>query len=248
MTTILPPWAMIFAAGKGTRMMPLTLDKPKPMLAVAGQPLLAHALDRVAEAGMAHAVVNAHHCPQVIADYLPTRTTPADVRLSLEADLLETGGGVKHALEAGILDTTEAFVAMNADILCTNPEGQNTLQHMAQLWQDLGDKVDVLLLLIPKGKAWGHESANGDYALADNGQLTRLSNPAAPYVYAGWQITRPQLYDDADLGERFSNLEIFDRAEKAGRLYGMEHQGGWYHFSTPEALARFEEEMPHHGA
>jgi MurNAc alpha-1-phosphate uridylyltransferase len=229
---------MVFAAGKGVRMMPLTAHTPKPMLEVAGQPLLGHMLDRFAQAGVENVVVNAHHLPDIIAGYLPRRTTPKNLILSREQELLETGGGVRFALEHNRLSTREPFYGANADILWTDG-ATPALNRLAQEWQRLGDAVDVLLLLVPMDKAWGLDSGKGDYAMNAQGQLTRLSNPQAPYVYGGVQITRPALYDGYAAGARFSNLEIFDAAQAKGRLYGLVHDGNWYHFSTPESLPRF---------
>jgi MurNAc alpha-1-phosphate uridylyltransferase len=100
--------------------------------------------------------------------------------------------------------------------------------------------MDVLLLLVPKDRAWGHEGNKGDYAMNAEGRLMRLSNPDAPYIYAGVQIVRPQMYADPALGARFSNLKIFDAAEAKGRLFGLVHDGGWFHFSTPQSLALFQ--------
>lgn len=223
--------AMIFAAGKGVRMMPLTANRPKPMIEVDGQPLLGHALGHVRAAGVRNVVINAHHCPQVIESWLPP-----DIRLSREDELLETGGGVKKALQNGLLPANAPFFGINADILCTDGPQQSALTRLQNRWAQLDDAVDVLLLLIPKEKAWGHDSPKGDYRLGSEGRIVRLSNPEADYIYAGLQITRPHLYQAADLGTRFSNLEIFDRAQAAGRLFGLVHDGGWFHFSTPQSL------------
>ena len=241
-----PSWAMVFAAGKGTRMMPLTLHTPKPMLEVAGEPLLGHTLNRLAQAGIENVVVNAHHLPDAIANYLPTRSTPRNLILSPETDLLETGGGVKLALSKNLLATRAPFIAANADILWTDqPHAAHgtAIDRLIARWNELADAVDVLLLLTPADKAWGHDSANRDYSMNAQGQLTRLSNPTADYIFAGVQITRPELYDGYQPGDRFSNLEIFDAAQKNGRLYGVVHEGGWYHFSTPQSLQRFAMEV-----
>lgn len=229
--------AMIFAAGKGTRMMPLTADRPKPMLEVLGKPLLQHALEGVQAAGIGNIVVNAHHCPEAIEHWLP-----AGVSLSKEADLLETGGGIVKALHDGLLDNSQPLLGVNADILCISGTIP-AIEHLNSRWNELADKADVLLLLVPKEKAWGHDSNRGDYTMAADGRLTRLSNPQAEYVYAGLQITRPALYADPALGEKFSNLVIFDRAQQAGRLYGLVHDGGWFHFSTPQSLELFHKQM-----
>lgn len=241
--SIKPDWAMIFAAGKGERMRPLTEHTPKPMLEVKGQPLLGHCLDRFAAAGIENVVVNAHYLPEAISTYLPTRRAPENLILSREIELLETGGGVKLALAQNLLATRDPFFAANADIMWTDGPVP-ALKRLAQEWQRLGDTVDVLLLLVPKDKAWGHDSPNSDYAMAEEGRLTRLSNPAAPYIFAGVQITHPALYETYTAGQRFSNREIFDAAQAKGRLYGLVHDGNWFHFSTPVALTRYAAEYP----
>lgn len=225
--------AMIFAAGKGVRMMPLTADRPKPMLEVLGRPLLGHALESVAAAGINRVVVNTHHCPEAIRSYVPSY-----VKISHEPVLLETGGGVKKALAEGLLSDKEPLLAVNADILCTDG-ATPAIARLSQEWGRLGSGVDVLLLLVPKAKAWGHDSDKADYNMATDGRLERLSNPQAEYVYAGLQILRPDLYGRYTNGDVFTNRDIFDTAQKAGRLYGLVHDGGWFHFSTPQSLDLF---------
>jgi MurNAc alpha-1-phosphate uridylyltransferase len=240
-----PDWAMVFAAGKGERMRPLTDTRPKPMLEVAGQPLLGHTLDSISEAGIANVVVNAHHCANVVEQYLPTRTTPPHIFLSHEPTLLDTGGGVKKALADGTLATLAPFLAANSDILLING-AIPAIQRLVTAWNRLNGAADVLLLLMPQALAWGNEKPHGDYLQRPDGTITRLGvdSSAKEFVYAGLQITRPELYSAPELGDCFSNLAIFDRAEKAGRLYGLVHDGNWYHFSTPQALALFQQTQP----
>lgn len=239
-----PDQAMVFAAGRGSRMMPLTADRPKPMLTVQGKPLLGHALDRLAEAGVGRVVVNAHHCADVVAAYLTTRQTPSQISLSREEKLLETGGAVKKALADGLLAADAPLLTVNGDILWTDAPGKpGALDNLLSVWRHLGNAVDVLLLLVPRDRAWGHESPLGDYAVQDEkGRIRRLSRSPAPTVYTGVQMTRPGLYQDPSLGDCFSNLKIFDQAEAKGRLFGVVHGGGWFHFSTPESLQRFHKE------
>ncbi len=243
-----PSWALVYAAGHGKRMMPLTATQPKPMLPVAGKPLLAHALDKIAAAGVPNVAVNTHHCAQVAEDYLHTRTGAPRLHISHEDTLLETGGGTKNALDKAILATSAPFLAVNADTLWTDGPKGLAIHRLWQTWQALGDAPDVLLLLVPRTTAWGHDSDKGDYAFASTaaegtGRLVRLSNKDAPYIYAGLQIVRPQLYADTRFGTAFSNLKIFDDAQEKGRLFGVVHDGGWYHFSTPESLDRFAREV-----
>ena len=100
-----------------------------------------------------------------------------------------------------------------------------------------------MLLLVPKANAWGHDSDKADYIMNSAGQLERLSSPAADYVYASLQIVRPELYKNHMSGTSFSNRDIFDAAQTAGRLYGLVHDGGWYHFSTPQSLDLFHQQV-----
>jgi len=224
--------AMIFAAGLGTRMMPLTANRPKPMIEVRGQPLLGHAIDKVERAGIPNVVINTHYKAEAVQGYVASRTTP-QIQISHEDVLLETGGGVKKALP---LLGKEPFLAVNSDILVDDIEVP-AITRLQQAWDPA--KMDVLLLLTPKDKAWGNDSSKGDYNLAPDGRIQRLSNDLAPYLYAGLQITKPELYRDANLPDKFSNLVIFDQAEKAGRLFGVVHDGRWFHFSTPQAVNDF---------
>ncbi len=228
--------AIIFAAGKGVRMMPLTANKPKPMLEVLGKPLLGHTLAAVEAAGIKNIIVNAHHCPEAIEAYVP-----AHIKISKENELLETGGGVKKALTEGLLSGKAPFLTANADILYTDGTTP-AIDRLTTEWDRLGDAVDVLLLLIPKAKAWGHDSDKADYNMDAQGHLVRLSNSQAEYVNGGLMIVRPEMYAPPELGLVFSNRDIYDNAQKAGRLYGLVHDGGWFHFSTPQSLELFHKQ------
>ena len=135
-----PQSAMVLAAGLGLRMRPLTLERPKPLLAVAGRSLLDHALDRVAEAGIERAVVNAHYKAEMIEAALAGRTRPA-LTLSLEPQALETGGAIKQALP---LLGDEPFLVVNADILWLDGPVP-ALRRLASVWD--GSRMDGLLLL-----------------------------------------------------------------------------------------------------
>ncbi len=244
MTNALTEWAMVYAAGKGSRMMPLTAECPKPMLEVRGAPLLAHTLETLIKSGIQKAVVNTHYCAERIEEYLNTRTEPETLVQSHEDILLNTGGGLRHALTQNLIPTDILSVfTVNTDILlCDEEDHLPALYRLNHFWQKLGNDADVLLLLIPREKAWGHEPETGDYTIADaQGRLKRLTESSAPYVYSGIQITRTALYQSHEFGESFSTLQIIDRAEKKGRLFGLVHEGTWFHFSTPQALERFAE-------
>ena len=120
-----PKTAMVLAAGLGTRMRPLTDDRPKALVEVGGKALIDHLLDRLAEAGVTAAVVNVHWFADRLESHLAARTRPS-IRISDErAELLETGGGLKKARP--LLGDAPVFVA-NIDSVWTDPRGDG--RHM----------------------------------------------------------------------------------------------------------------------
>jgi len=230
-----PKTAMVLAAGLGLRMRPLTLERPKPLIKVAGRTMLDYALDRLADAGVERAVVNTHYLGHMIAEHLAHRKAP-EIVLSPEPEALETGGGVRAAL--GHLGDDPFFV-VNADIVWLDGPG-SALRQMAALWDP--ERMDALLLLNPTASAIGYEGA-GDYFIEPDGVLRRRAEfEIAPHVYAGVQIVKPALYRDPALpAGKFSNNRVWDTAQAAGRLFGTRHDGLWFHVGTPEALSEAEE-------
>jgi MurNAc alpha-1-phosphate uridylyltransferase len=227
--------AMVLAAGLGLRMRPLTLEMPKPLISVAGKPLLDHALDRIAAAGIGTAVVNTHYKGEMIAAHLKDRKAP-HVVLSPEADLLETGGGIKHALP---LLGTAPFLSVNADILWM--DGPTTaIERLLQAWNP--KQMDALLLLHPAVSAFGYDG-KGDFHMDPMGGLTRRrSGEIAPFVFAGVQILKPELFADTPKGAFSTNL-IWDRLLESEQLYGMRHDGLWFHVGTPNSIVEVEERL-----
>lgn len=230
-----PKSAMVLAAGLGLRMRPLTLERPKPLIEVAGRTMLDYALDRLVDVGVDRAVVNTHYLGEMIAAHVATRTEPKIV-VSHEETALETGGGVRHALP--LLGNEPIFV-VNADIVWLDGP-RPSLDQMVELWNP--EIMDVLLLLTPAVLAIGYDGA-GDYHIEQDGTLRRRSGfEIAPYVYAGVQIVKPELYKDAELPKGpFSNVRIWDKAQENGRLFGLRHDGLWFHVGTPQALQEAEE-------
>ncbi|MDR3517165.1 MAG: nucleotidyltransferase family protein [Azospirillaceae bacterium] len=219
---------MVLAAGLGLRMRPRTLDRPKPLLTVSGRTLIDHVLDRFYEAGIETVVVNSHYKGDMIADHLAQRTQPR-IQLSPEETLLDTGGGVRRALS---LLGRNPFIVANADNIWLNGPVP-ALERMMRRWDP--DQMDALMLLAPTVATVGY-SGKGDFLMAPDGQLTRRAETdVAPFVYAGVQIMRPELFDDAPEGPFSANL-LWDRALEAGRLFGVRHDGPWYHIGTPDAL------------
>lgn len=237
MTETAPAAAMVLAAGLGLRLRPLTENCPKPLIAVAGRTLLDRALDHLVAAGVARAVVNLHYLGHMIETHLTARPTP-QIDYSREEALLETGGGVTKAL--GLLGPSPFYV-VNADIAWTDGEAP-ALKRLAALWRDAD--MDALLLLHPVARATGYDGV-GDY-LGAPGQggaahtLTRRrARPSAPYVFTGVQLLHRRLFIDAPSGP-FSLTRLYDRAEKAGRLHGIVHDGDWHHIGTPAGLTEAE--------
>ena len=223
-----PSHAMILAAGLGLRMRPLTQALPKPLLEVGGRTMLDQALDMLQGAGVARVVVNTHWLPEKIEDHLANRVG-LKIDISREEELLETGGGIFKALP---LLGDDAFYATNADMVWRDASIP-ALHRLARAWDD--DRMDALLMLTATVRATGYDGG-GDFMMDPIGKLTRRpERQIAPYVFTGVQILHPRLFRDATSGPFSMNL-LYDRALEAGRLYGMAHDGDWYHVGTPDAI------------
>lgn len=227
----IPDTAMVLAAGRGKRMRNLTDRLPKPLVTVAGKPLIDHVLDRLVEAGVTRAVVNLNYLGERIAGHLAGRDDIA-IEFSRESEALETGGGIKQALPM----LGEVFFAVNADVFWLDSKDR-ALERLAATFAV--DGADALLLMQPTSRAIGYEGA-GDFLLDPMGQARRRGErEIAPYVFAGVEIVHRRLFDDAPAGA-FSINRLWDGAIEHGRLGGLVHDGEWYHIGTPEGLAMAE--------
>ena len=232
--------AMVLAAGLGKRMRPLTGKKPKPLVELAGRTLLDRALDRLEEAGVTRIVVNSHYKGAMIAKHLAGR---GDIVLSPEKELLETGGGVKAALpHLG----KKPFFVVNSDAVWRDGPAP-ALARLAAQWD--GKAMDALLLLVPTPAVPGANiSDRGDYHMEPDGLARRRAEgEVAPFLFGGIQILHPRLLEGAPDGAFSLNI-LYDKAEAAGRLYAMRHDGDWYHVGTPAELAETEAELAGHRA
>ncbi|WP_372622446.1 nucleotidyltransferase family protein [Falsiroseomonas sp.] len=230
---IAPTHAMVLAAGLGTRMRPLTDDRPKPLLPLEGRSLLHHAMDRLRDAGIGNVVVNAHWFAEQVADAAAAHGTRPPPIVLREPVLLETGGGVKAALPHLGRDP---FVAVNGDAFWL--DGPNAaLRRMAAAFDPA--EMDALLLLVRTAHVDG-ETGRGDFLLDPLGRARRpKEREIAPYLFGGVQILSPVLFEDTPDGP-FSLNRVYDRAIENGRLFGLVHDGAWFHLSTPRDLARAE--------
>ncbi|MBO4521051.1 MAG: nucleotidyltransferase family protein [Alphaproteobacteria bacterium] len=226
--------AMVLAAGRGTRMRSLTDEVPKPLIKVKGRTLIDRIIDKIVAYGITQGVVNVCYLGDMIKADLSARTD-ISLTFSEEDEALETGGGVKKALP---LLGDKPFFVLNSDPLWT--EERPSLTDMARAFDE--NKTDILLLLWPKERVFGHDGT-GDYYL-ENGRPRRRhpEEGSAPYVYAGAQIINPDIFKDAPDGKFSLNL-LYDKAEKAGRLAAVVGDGDWYHVGTPEALALAEKRV-----
>ena len=238
-----PRTAMVLAAGHGRRMRPLTDRMPKPLLRVAGQTLLDHALDRLAAASVERVVVNAHwQADQLEAHLLAREGTPPTVVLR-ERELLETGGGVLAALDTGRLDREAPFFVVNGDSFWLDGPVP-ALSRLAAGFDP--ERLDVMLLVARI--AWaigdlGRQDFAGDFAVDPNGLVRRRrEQEIVPYVYAGVQIVSPHLFDGTPPGN-FSMNRQWDRAIRNCRLRALVHDGPWFHLSRPADLVAAETAM-----
>ncbi|MEX0921602.1 MAG: nucleotidyltransferase family protein [Rhodovibrionaceae bacterium] len=226
--------AMVLAAGHGKRMRPLTETTPKPLLEVAGRPMLDHILDHLTRAGVGKIVVNLHHLGEAIERHLAGFEGAELVFSPEREELLETGGGVKAALP---LLGPEPFYAINGDVVWLDGVVP-CLQRLAASWDP--ERMDALLLLHPTITAFGYEG-DGDFMMGPDGLLRRrIEREVAAFLFAGVQILHPRLFEGAPEGA-FSLNRLYDRAIENERLYGLRHDGEWFHVGTPEALQLADE-------
>lgn len=220
--------AMIMGAGLGVRMRPLTDDRPKPLITVAGRALIDHSIDRLAQAGVTKIVVNLHYKGEMLRAHL-ARRHDVQIVFSDETDLLlDTGGGVVKALHhfGG-----RPFFVLNSDsVWVEGPVG--ALPAMIEHWDP--EIMDGLLLLADMQTAMGYEG-KGDFVLEAGGHVLRARDHAgATYAYPGVQIAHPRLFADAPEGPFSTNL-MWDRAIARGKLFGTVLDGAWIHVGTPDA-------------
>lgn len=227
---------MILAAGLGLRMRPLTDKTPKPLVPVAGKPLLDHVLDRLAEAGVAKAVVNVHYLPDQIIQHVADRERP-HVMISDERDVvLGTGGGVVKALP---LLGDAPFYHLNADTMWIDGV-QSNLSRLAEAFDP--SRMDILLLIAPTANSIGY-SGSGDYAMNADGSLRKRKElQVVPFVYAGVAIMSPAIFSGAPKDE-FSLTKIFDAANERERLFGLRLDGLWMHVGTPDSVHAAEQAL-----
>ena len=226
--------AMLLSAGLGKRMAPAANGLPKPLVLLHGKALIDHALDRLAAAGVARAIVNVHYKADLIEAHLQGRQAPAIEISDERAALLDTGGGVKKALpRLG----PNPFLIHNADSVWIEGVGSN-LARLAGAWDDA--RMDCLMLLALASASHGYQG-RGDFALESDGRIRRrkVEQELVPFAFTGVSVAHPRLFDGSPDGAFSLNL-VWSRAIAAGRAYGIRMDGVWMHVGSPDALAEAE--------
>jgi MurNAc alpha-1-phosphate uridylyltransferase len=228
-----PTTAMVLAAGLGTRMRPLTDDRPKALVEVAGRALIDHVLDRLCEAGVTRAVVNVHAFADALEAHLARRRDLEIVISDERAALLETGGGMKRARP---LIGDDPVLVANIDSVWIE-SGEPALQRLIRAWDP--DRMDDLLLLVPVADSLGFEG-RGDFFRAEDGRIAhRGGAPSAPYAFMGVHMLDPRLIDAWPAGPHGIFPRWMSYAER-GRLHGVVMDGVWMHVGDPAARAAAE--------
>jgi MurNAc alpha-1-phosphate uridylyltransferase len=224
---------MVLSAGLGKRMRPLTATQPKPLVRVSGKPLIDHCLDKLAEAGVARAVVNVHYLADSLEAHLAVRKGGPRTEISDERDLLlETGGGMVKA--APLLP--DPFFCINSDNVWLDGP-RNAFAELSATWDPA--RMDALLLLVPHARAINYRG-QGDFHLDQQGRVTRRRpDRVAPFIYSGIQLVSHRLLRDAPQGP-FSTNVLWQRAIEEQRLYGLSHNGVWFEVGDPGAIAPTE--------
>jgi MurNAc alpha-1-phosphate uridylyltransferase len=231
--TIRPHSAMVLAAGLATRMRPLTNETAKPLLTLSGRTLLDHALDHLGHEGVTTVVVNAFWQADKVIAHLASRREPPHAVAVRETTLLDTGGGVRHALQHLGRDP---FFVINGDAFWLN----GPTPALRRLTAALTDDIDVVLLVHRTFQVHA-ETGPGDFALSQLGvPRRRRVREVVPYIFAGASLMRPGLLDCTPDGPFSLNL-AWDRAMASGRIRAVVHDGLWFHLSTPADLADAEQ-------
>lgn len=235
MSKLVSDTAMVMAAGLGKRMRPLTASMPKPMVRVAGKPLIDHALDRLGDSGVTRAVVNVHYMADALEAHVLDREIPKAVISDERGELLETGGGMVKAQE----HLPDPFFCLNADNIWLDGP-RDAFADLSARWNP--DEMDALLLLVSHARAVNFNGP-GDFYMDPRGHLKRRTpGRIAPFIFTGIQLVSKRLLRDAPEG-KFSTNVLWDRAIAEKRLFGLAFTGLWFEVGTPQAIAPTEDAL-----
>ncbi len=209
--------AMVFAAGLGTRMRPLTDNLPKALIEINGKPLIRYTLDLLVNSGIKRAVINTHYQADMLKSYLD-RQKDIEIIISHEDELLETGGGLKKAYP--LFQGKSPIFTINSDVIFYDYR-ISPLQLLSSHWDT---SYNTLLMLHLKGKAIGYDGT-GDFDLKDSNVIKSDNNP---YVFTGLKLIKPELalsYPD----KKFSLNVFYPPKQLCG---GVIYQDTWLHIGS----------------
>ena len=229
MTELIANKAMILAAGLGRRLQPITINTPKPLVMVAGKPIIDYAIDHFVKAGLERLVVNVHYLADQVIEYLDDRDDIEIIVSDETSQILDTGGGIKKALP---FLGNKPFFTCNSDIIW-HDKHQEALKGLLSAWKN--NSMDALLLLKPTDSAFGY-NGKGDFFIEPNGMVTRKNaGESAPFVFAGLQLIKPNIFEEYP-EEPFSLNKVFDKLLSSERLFGFVYGGNWLHIGDVDGL------------
>ncbi len=223
--------AMIFAAGFGKRMHPLTKKIPKPLLKVNGKPIIFYIIEELINLNFKNIVINTHH----LSEKFHTELKPYSktVKIIFEKEILDTGGGFLNAIKKDYFHNLKIpKVLINGDVLwkknITCP-----IKNIIKNWNE--EKMDLLLCLIKKKKIIGYKG-KGDFNLEEPQKEVSIINndQQKDFVFSGLQLVKPKLLEKK-IEKKFSMREIFF-AKTKNKIYGINDNNQWYHISEPDDL------------
>ena len=233
--------AFILGAGLGTRMRPLTATKPKPLVPLAGKPLIDHVIERLKQVGVERFIVNVHYCGDQLEAHLKQHDNCTIIISDERETLLDTGGGLRKAIDH--LERAPFFIHNSDSVWLEDKSAQKSnLTRMAERFDE--HTMQSLLLLADKDTALGYDG-KGDFFMEEEGTLKRRPiNETSNFVFTGVSIASASLLEAASkepAGIPFSLNKLWDQGLSAQRVYGIEHKGRWMHVGTPEALKQAED-------
>ena len=231
--------AMILAAGYGKRMLPITQHIPKPLVEFNGQPLIFNLIEKLHSNNINDITLNSHHLYEKI-EFSIRKRFKEDIKIIVEKEILDSGGGIKNAMNLGyIKDNCKPIFILNGDIYWIE-KNQTIFKRLSDKWES--NKMDVLLTLKDKRDFFGYNGP-GDYNLSDSEKdcdIILNNDNERNYVYTGINLINCKLIKAVE-EDKFSLKNVFDKAMKNKRLYGLiEKQDQWFHIGTVKDLKSAE--------
>lgn len=223
--------AMIFAAGLGKRMLPLTHSIPKPLVKVNNYSLLENSIEKLLKLNFDKIVVNSFHLSNQIID--TTRRFGSRVEVVIEETLLETGGGLLNCLIKRKLNKKFPVILINGDVYWEDIN-YSSISKLLEKWDK--EKMDIIMCMKEKKLFFGYEG-NGDYDLLDNREYSQLINTKNPdFVFTGLQIISPKIIGNEK--KIFSLKEVIDKSIEKGKVFGINDKNPWFHVGTVDSIEK----------